>query len=196
MAAAKDTREKILRTAAALVRSGGLGSLTFDAVARRLGVSKQAVLYWFPKKEDLIAAVAIPWIRDEARAALAAVEGAPDTAAAVRAFVRDVAEFHFADMDRFRLLYIAPQSGARPIRMTERLGEQVHPLTATIYDALEERLATRSNVSRIEARRQAVAIHVAVLGLVMMVSMTEAMGDPLRHDRSDLVDALADLLSR
>ena len=33
MAAAKDTREKILRTAAALVRSGGLGSLTFDAVA-------------------------------------------------------------------------------------------------------------------------------------------------------------------
>ena len=80
--------------------------------------------------------------------------------------------------------------------MTERLGEQVHPLTATIYDALEGRLATRPNVSRIEARRQAVAIHVAVLGLVMMVSMTEAMGDPLRHDRSDLVDALADLLSR
>jgi AcrR family transcriptional regulator len=89
--AAKDTRDRILRTVPALVRSGGLGSLTFDAVARRLGISKQAVLYWFPRKEDLLAAVAIPWIRDEARAALAAVENAPDTAAAVQAFVRYVA---------------------------------------------------------------------------------------------------------
>jgi hypothetical protein len=35
----------------------------------------------------------------------------------------------------------------------------------------------------------------AVLGLVMMVSLTDRMGDPLLHDRNDLVDALAGLLS-
>jgi AcrR family transcriptional regulator len=196
LAGENDTRQKILKIAADLVRSGGLSRLTFDAVAKRLGLSKQAVIYWFPKKEDLIAAIAVPALREEAEAALSAMRAAGDDIAAVRAFVRAVAEFHFADLDRFRLMYVAPQVGASPsVIMTGSMGEQIHALTSSIYAELQARLCRSRDMDGPEARRAAVAIHMAVLGLVMMVAMTDAMGDPLLHDRDDMVEAMSKLLS-
>lgn len=196
MAGGSGTRQKILETARALIRSGGPGNLTFDAVARRLGISKQAVLYWFPRKEDLVAGVAVPLLREEAQAALSAMKAAPNPSAAVSAFVKAVAAFHFADLDRFRLMYVAPQLGAKPtIRMTDRLEEQIHSLTSSMYDALQAQLSGAAGPAEAESRRQAVAIHMSVLGLVMIVALTDAVGDPLLHDKEDLAETLARLLS-
>lgn len=190
-----ETRRNILSAAQDIVLQGGLASLTFDAVAKRLGLSKQAVIYWFPRKEDLLAAVAVPMLRDEATAAVMAMRDEPDHAAAVRVFVTTVAEFHFADLDRFRLMYLAPQFGAKPSApMTDGILEQVHALTSSMYDALQAHAGT-AEMTSIEARRAAVAIHMAVLGLVTVVATTEALGDPLLHDKRDLLDTMADLLA-
>jgi AcrR family transcriptional regulator len=196
MAEARDTRRKILKVAAELLGSGGLGKLTFDAVAKRVGVSKQAVIYWFPKKEDLIGAVAVPAMRQEAEAALSAMKATPNEAEAIRSFVRTVAEFHFADLNRFRLMYVAPQVGPNPgLRLAEDAAGQIHALTSSIYDELQARLMKGGGMAAIEARRAAVAVDMAVLGLVMMVAVTDAMGDPLLHNRHDMVEAMANLLA-
>ena len=196
MAGASSTRQKILEIAAELLGSGGLSKLTFEAVAKRLGVSKQAVLYWFPKKQDLIGAVAVPVMRAEAEAALSAMKAAPDAAEAVRAFVRAGANFHFADLNRFRLMYVAPQIGPNTgVRLADDVAGQIHALTSSIYDELQARFIKGGGLAEIEARRAAVAIDMAVLGLVMMVAATDAMGDPLLHDRHDMVEAMANLLA-
>ncbi len=44
------TKDRIIVAAEGLLRDGGIGALSFDAIARVLGVSKQAVLYWFPPR--------------------------------------------------------------------------------------------------------------------------------------------------
>lgn len=50
-------RDAILDAAEAIVGEAGAGQLTFDQVASRAGVSKGGVLYCFPSKSALIAAM-------------------------------------------------------------------------------------------------------------------------------------------
>ncbi|MGR3363987.1 MAG: hypothetical protein ACU0CY_07375, partial [Maritimibacter harenae] len=65
---------------------------------------------------------------------------------------------------------------------------QVPQVTDRLYGALAERLTGP------RARAEATAIHAAVLGVVMMVALGEAVEDPLKHDAETLVTALADRL--
>ena len=41
------TNKKILTIAREILASDGLGAVSFDTIARRLGRTKQAVLYWY-----------------------------------------------------------------------------------------------------------------------------------------------------
>lgn len=50
-------RNAILDAAEAIVTEEGAGQLTFDAVARRAGVSKGGVLYCYASKRELVAAM-------------------------------------------------------------------------------------------------------------------------------------------
>ena len=187
-----DTRDRILDTAAALVSGGGLEAVTFDAVAARLGVTKQAVIYWFPSKVALLSALALPGLRGEARVAIEAAAGASCPAEAARAVVRAVIGFHLADVARFRLMYLSPQIGATAgaKRTAAELVAQVHPVTGEMYAAIAAALADAPG-----ARETAVALHMAALGHVLMVALTEAIGDPLRHAPETLADRLADILA-
>jgi AcrR family transcriptional regulator len=191
---------RILAIAREILASEGLGALSFDAVARRLGRSKQAVLYWFPTRQDLLAALFLPWLEAEAAAAISAIAAAPGRKRAIRAFVTAVADFHLEDLDRFRLMYLAPQiSGARreassarrEARPKDRLVGRVHPITGALYGALAERLGNGGKRSRAEA----LAIHSAVLGVVMMCALADSLDDPLRHSNARLVEALIERLT-
>lgn len=188
------TRTEILRIGAEIVREGGPSKLTFDEVAARLGLTKQAVLYWFPNKEELVASLALPALREEASAAIAALANAHiEGAAAVRAFARALIEFHLQDLDRFRLTYVAVQMPGSSVEPSEGLKDQIHTVTVPMYEALAIRLG--SNDTNRPPRQLAVAVHMAVLGLVLMVSLADAVRDPLRHTTSALTDALIDLLA-
>ena len=57
-----DTRTRILRIAAELFARRGYGGTSMRDIAERLGTSKQALAYWFPHKEDLLAALVEPTI--------------------------------------------------------------------------------------------------------------------------------------
>ncbi len=50
-------REDVLEAAVAVAGDLGLGALTFRAIGRRLGIADRTVVYYFPTKTDLEAAV-------------------------------------------------------------------------------------------------------------------------------------------
>ena len=182
------TRNKILNIARELLASGGLGAISFDAIARRLGHSKQAVLYWFPTKHDLLAAMFLPSLEAEAEVAIQSVANVANQNEAISAFVRAVAAFHIGDLNRFRMMYLLPQT-IRPTRhdvANKKMLEKVHPVTDEIYDALSAHL----DGDIVAARRKAAVVHSAVLGLVLMFSLADGLKDPLKHTQNELVDAL------
>jgi AcrR family transcriptional regulator len=187
-----DTRQRILCAAAALVAEGGPGALTFDAVAARIGVSKQAVIYWFPTKPDLMAGVALPHFEAEAETVVAALRGAASPSEAAGRVVAALSDFYLADLDRFRLMYVAPQTGRRAApRLAEAVTRRIHPVTGRMYAAIQAALGGGP-----QARETAVALHMAALGAALLTAATEAMGDPLAHDPARLATRLADLAER
>lgn len=53
----KHSRDELLAAATELATTSGIGSLTFSAVGASLGISDRTVVYYFPTKNDMIAAV-------------------------------------------------------------------------------------------------------------------------------------------
>lgn len=190
---ATGTRETILVTARTLLGKEGPKAVSFDAIARRMGLSKQAVLYWFPSKPALLAAMFLPWLESETEAAEHALAGASTRADAVAAFVRAIAAFHLSDLDRFRMMYLALQTtGSRwHGRPNDTLASQVHPVTDRLYGALEAKLGD----GRDGARAEAAAIHAAVLGMVLMIALGDTLDDPLKHSNETLTNALITALT-
>jgi AcrR family transcriptional regulator len=187
MSSAK-TSDQILDIARELLQSGGVGAVSFDAIARRLGRSKQAVLYWFPTKHELLAAMFLPWLEAEAEVANGALADCSDRSGAITAFVRAIAAYHFENLDRFRMMYLVPQT-IKPSTQDPQSAailEKVHPVTKEMYSTL----AAHLDGDEPAARRDAVAIHAAVLGLVLMVGLADSLHDPLKHSEAELVDAL------
>lgn len=193
-----DTAERILAAAREVVRAEGPDKLTFDAIADKVGVSKQAVLYWYPNKARLIEALVRPALEAEANAGRSAVSKGATAEQAIRAYIGALAVFHTCDLDRFRLMYVTPQIGQRPGRngqMLTTLG-RIHPATTAMYDALAERLVEAGRYARvIDARRAAAAIHTALLGLILRMAMADALNAPLRLREDALVEALVDVMA-
>lgn len=193
-----ETAERILLASRDIVRASGPDKLTFDAVAARVGISKQAVLYWFPNKARLIEALVRPALEAESAAGRSAISSRATSDEAIRAFIGALAVFHTADLDRFRLMYVSPQIGQRSARkgaMLTTLG-RIHPATTLMYDALASQLVSGGRYVRlIDARRAAAAMHTALLGLVLRMAMADALNAPLRHRDDALVEALVDVMA-
>lgn len=188
------TDAKILGVAQELLASDGLGAVSFDAIARELGISKQAVLYWFPSKSDLLAAMFVDWLGAEAQEVETALEAAGTANEAVELFVRAITRFHMDDLDRFRMMYLAPQTlktGVQEAKNTDAL-ERIHSITSRMYGAF----AAHFGGTLEQSRQSAFAIHSATLGLIMMFGLSESIGDPLKHSEDDLVTALIAKLSK
>jgi AcrR family transcriptional regulator len=76
MRAERPTRERILDAALDRFGSRGFEATSLDEIANDVGVAKQTVLYWFPSKDDLLAAVIERSADDLAVAAEAALRQA------------------------------------------------------------------------------------------------------------------------
>lgn len=71
---ARDTRAEILAVAAELFARHGYQRTSLREIAARLGVTKAAVLYHFPAKPDILAALTKPLL-DDLETALAGIDG-------------------------------------------------------------------------------------------------------------------------
>lgn len=182
------TDQKILNAAQEILDEGGFGAVSFDSIAKSLGISKQAVLYWFPSKQDLLAALLVSWLKAEANCAIKAIEGAQTEPEAIAAFVKTIAQFHAGNLNRFRMMYLAPQTvkSVAPEPIDKDVLDRIHQITRSMYSALTERLEGAPD----DARKRAAAIHSAVLGIVLMVGLADGINDPLKHTSDDLIDAL------
>jgi AcrR family transcriptional regulator len=76
----KHSRDDILKAAVQLATTAGIGSVTFGAVGQSLGISDRTVVYYFPTKAEMIAAV-IGALGEQLQSTLAGAFG--DTAIAV-----------------------------------------------------------------------------------------------------------------
>jgi AcrR family transcriptional regulator len=200
----QSTSARILSIARELLASEGVSGVSFDAIARKLGRSKQAVLYWFPTKQDLIAAMFVPWLEAEMQTAIAALQDTHNREDAISAFVRALADFHRRDLDRFRMMYLVPQtlrSGSAATGPGSSLEDgmahgavlgKIHPVTDRMYGALADCISPEAPAG---ARKEAMAVHSAVLGLILMLALADAVQDPIKHSPDEMIGTLAAMLS-
>ena len=192
------TREAIVENARRIVADHGAGALTFQALAGALGVSKQAIIYWYPSKWELIRDSSLPALRAEADAVIQAVAPARTATEAIERCIRALIAHHLADLGSFRMLYLAPQFDERAsLADSGSILDPIHQTTSSMYAALEARLAADPAFCNGQSpRRLAVAVHMAGVGLLTMLALADAVDDPLAHGTETLVDALVALLTR
>jgi AcrR family transcriptional regulator len=185
-------RDEILAVARALVLEEGLPALTMNAVAKRLGVTKPAVYYYFDGRDALMAAMALGALQDEADALVAAAEAGSDALDAADRFVRTCVDHHKRNLDAFRVVHVMGQ--LVPARDRESVRDKIPPITRRMYDALEARLAEGQRqgliAADVEPRATAVSLHLAALGFAAMYATTEAAGDPMKQSFDLLLDQL------
>src|SRR2546426_10620153 len=58
------TKAKVLTAAVELFGTDGYAATSLDDLARRVGIRKQTLLYYFPSKDDLFTAAALEAARD------------------------------------------------------------------------------------------------------------------------------------
>lgn len=181
-------RIQILTIAREILAAEGLGAISFDAIARRLGRSKQAVLYWFPTKRDLLSGMFLPMLQAESETAVDALTNAKDKDEAITCFIRAVAQFHLEDLDRFRMMYLLPQTTVSQSgdRRDLAVSDEVHALTGRLYGTLAYHLGTDQDATR----QEAVTVHSSVLGLILIFALTDSLGDPMKHSVTDLIETL------
>jgi AcrR family transcriptional regulator len=192
------TREAILETAARLISETGAASLTFQTLGDTLGVSKQAIIYWFPSKADLTRALVIPALELEADAVVAALGRVRSGRRAIEVFVRTLIGFHLEDLGRFRLIYMAAQFDTQVWQVAglPEVAGSIHAATSRMYGALETVLARAGDVATPgAARTTAVAAHMAAIGVLSMLSLADATHDPMAHAPDRLIDAMVRLVT-
>lgn len=192
------TRESIVEHARRIVAERGTAALTFQALAGALGVTKQAIIYWYPNKWELIRDFSLPELRAEADVLIAALAPTMSGAAAMESFLRALVAHHLADLGRFRMLYLAPQFDERAAGPgVGELLAPIHAATSSMYGALAEKLgADKGFTGDNDARRLAVAAHMAGIGFITMVALADSMDDPMAHRIDAMLDALVALLTR
>ncbi len=192
------SRELIQDAALAMVERAGLTGLTFQALADTLGVSKQAILYWYPSKWELIADCGVPIIRQEADALIGAVAGSRDGGDAIERFIRAFARHYVSRLPLFRVVYLPEPLGTEPNAPEQQAAlAPIHRVTSSIYAALETWIAGDPSLERkdVSPRQLAVAAHMSAVGLVTMLAVADAYGDPMVHSVDKMVDAMVALYS-
>jgi AcrR family transcriptional regulator len=187
------TREAILGTAAKIISETGAASLTFQTLGETLGVTKQAIIYWFPSKSDLARELIVPALELEADAVVVALKRVRTARKAIEVFLRALISFHLGDLGRFRLIYVTAQFDPQIWQVAElpEITDRIHAATRRMYGALESVLAKAPDfVDSSSARKAAVATHMAGVGALTMLSLADAIRDPLAHASDALVDTL------
>jgi len=187
------TREAILKTAARIISETGEGSLTFQTLGETLGVTKQAIIYWFPSKSDLTRELILPALQLEADAVVSALTRIKTSRKAIEVFLRTLIAFHLADLGRFRLIYVSAQFDTQVWQVAElpNVADAIHVITNRMYGALESVLVQSNDLAaKGSARTIAVATHMAGIGALSMLSLADAVHDPMAHATDTLIEAM------
>lgn len=180
----RDRRRKEIAAAARdILCRDGVEAFTLDAVAGELGLTKQAMYYYFPDKASLIHAALTAGAIEHAEALLAAVRDA-EPKAVLGVLVRTFVAQYRDSLGQFRLEFVWPQLQRLPGKT-----DAVTPKMVELNDAVEEKLeAAGIGESSAQRRRLALLAWTSALGLLSGLSLTD---DGFAATTSDLVTDLA-----
>jgi AcrR family transcriptional regulator len=185
------TRDRALDAALVSFAARGYEATSLDDVARELGVSKQAVLYYFKSKPALLDAVVDRSAAELSEALEAALVRAGEGWARVEAVVRSV----------FRLALRRPELLGL-LREVSRLGPPAAPRLMAALDPLVQRAREFLEVEMAEGRMRAtdsrlllLSAYSTVIGMATEVEVLRALGEEptlrsLARRRRELLDFL------
>ena len=169
----RPTRDRILDEAVDLFGFRGVEAVSLDEIARAVGVRKQSVLYWFPSKEALVAAV-LDTVADELVVVITAAIRASDDDPLVRidAVIRAV---FGPEVRRPALLGLVRELGRLDPELVERLRSRVAPLVEACVRYLESEME-RGRLRQADPRLVAALAYATVTGIATEPEALETVG--------------------
>ncbi len=169
------TRERILDAALSAWGTRGYDGTSLDTLAGGLGITKQAILYWFPSKEALLDAVIARSAAELSAVLVRALEGAGDGWDKVEAVVRSV--FRLAARRPELLGLVREVSRLGPPAAT-RMIEELQPLARRASEFLQAEMDA-GHMRRHDPNLLLLAIYSTVIGMVTEVDVMRALGEEL-----------------
>jgi len=169
----RPTRDRILDEAVDLFGFRGVEAVSLDEIARAVGVRKQSVLYWFPSKEALVAAV-LDTVADELVVVITAAIRASDDDPLVRIDAVIRAVFGPA-VRRPALLGLVRELGRLDPELVERLRSRVAPLVEACVRYLESEME-RGRLRQADPRLVAALVYATVTGIATEPEALETVG--------------------
>lgn len=189
------TADRILEAALRSFGTAGIDRTSLDALARDLGLTKQAILYWYPSKEALLDAVIDFCASELQRRFEGALRDAPDGFERVEAIVRT--SFRLAARHPAMLGLMREVNRIGPPTSTRLTGAVTPLLTAAAGWLGAEMDAGR--LRRHDPNLLVLLAYSAVTGVATEVEVLRALGEEptlasLVRRRDQLLDLLRDAL--
>ncbi len=188
----EQTRIEILDAVLDLVTQDGTKDIRLLLVAKKLGLTKQALYHYYNSKEALIFDVILRELIETAEVIEKAVEKATNGAEGIEILMRKFFDRYIERMNIFTLVYNTyPSIEIDKIFGPKQL-EQIHPLNKKLYGRIEKllKIDQKNGVfsKKRKARLFAFNAHMSVIGILNMKAMTATVGDPLIHSNKSLID--------
>ena len=189
------SREEILEAARIVLLRSGVASMTLDAVAREVGVSKTALYYYFPSKDALLFELIFGVLDAHAHQIQKAVGDAPDGAQALGALISESVTTFALHLEDFRLAFLHGQvASPDSVHFDAEQFARIRPLNNLILAGAANKIAehqgVQGNRSGIEPRLLAFLAYLAAIGVLTMKGMVESLKDPLAFSDTQLIEGL------
>ena len=189
------TSERILGVALQSFGTAGIDATSLDALARELGVTKQAILYWYPSKEALLDAVIDFCSAELQRRFARALQDEGEGFARIETVVRTA--FRLAARHPAMLGFMREVNRIGPPTST-RLTGAVTPLLSAAASWLEVEMAA-GRLRRHDPKLLVLMAYSSVTGLATEIEVLRALGEEptlasLVRRRDQLIDLLRDAL--
>lgn len=193
----EQVRQEILQAAQGILIERGIDSLTLASVAGELHMTRQALYHYFSSKEALVRTLIAALLDDEVNVLIDAVEQADALDKILGILVRAFYRHYIDQLNVFRIVYCQLQLGLGPSLAMDKAAveREINPRTQHLFDILEARLSGRSigKKKRKQMRQLAFAAWSSALGLLTMLSIADAVRDPLVHSDEDLLTTLSNV---
>lgn len=182
------TAERICDAALELFGSRGYEATSLDAIAAELGVTKQAILYWYPSKEVLLDAVVARAAEQLAAALEAELASAPPGLGRLDAVLQVVFRFGVRRPALLGLLREVNRLGADVVAA---VSEHLRPLVDRAVALLEAEMAA-GTIRPADPRATLLLVYATVMGVATEIEARRVVGLPpgtasLRKLRRELI---------
>ena len=191
-------KQEIIDAALEILAEQGVDRLTLAAVTEKLGLTKPAIYHYFHSKEDLIRNLVLEIARQETLALIEEVSETSERRVVLGELIRAFYQFYRPQLHAFRLVYCQFQlmdMSALGINQ-DVIKADLNPLSKRLFDIVVIILSDNGKaIATAEMRSLAFSAWLAAIGLIEMISLTDAANDPLKHSDEVLLSTLENVFN-